>query len=119
MHLNKSKLSITKRQWQHLFNVGKDQTTADNGRGSIAEFRSIAEPVLGIEIYGSDPFEVRPTGRKIAAPTFCLLTVFHSFLAVWVFFKKNTAVCLVLKHSLTLITTFFFFLLQHHPSSFI
>lgn len=31
---------------------------------SINEFKSIAEPVLGIEIYGSDSFEVRPTGTQ-------------------------------------------------------
>lgn len=63
-------------------------------KGSITEFESIAEPVLGIEIYGSDPFEVRPTGQKRAAPAFCRLTVFCSFVAVWVFkTRRDNASC--------------------------
>lgn len=97
MHLDKSKLSITKHQWQHLLMWEKTRQP-QTIKGSITEFKSIAEPVLGIEIYGSDPFEVRPAGQKIAAPTFCLLTVFCSFVAVWVFkTQRDNASCVEAK----------------------
>lgn len=38
------------------------KTEPQTTEGSISQVKSIAEPVLGIEIYGLNSFEVVPTG---------------------------------------------------------